>query len=88
MPGWKDPWKTSLQWDSPGFLGWRWRQKGWGAAASSALGNGAGSSPRQRAPALQQHLRDAAELRRPSSRTAFLAAVIYIPRTALFTQTA
>lgn len=88
MSGWKGPLKTNLQWDILGFLVWGWRQKGWGAASSSILGNGAELSPWQRAPALQQQLKDAAELLRLSSRTAFLAAVIYIPRTALFTQTA
>lgn len=88
MSGWKGPLKTSLQWGILGFLGWGWRQKGWGAAASSILGTGAGFPPRQHAPALQMQLRGTVELLRPSSQTAFLAAVIYIPQTALFTQTA
>jgi len=36
----------------PWLLGLGWKQKGWGAATSSFLGNGTGFSPRQHAPAL------------------------------------
>lgn len=85
--------KASLQWDTLGSseAGDKGRKVGV-QQTSCILGNGAGTwqglSPHQPAPALQQPLRDAAELPSPSSQTASLAAVIYIPRTALFTQTA